>query len=288
MGMLALVVLLLPQAAEPPLAPAEVRTVLVTILDREGTPVPDLREEEVALLENGAARDLVRFEPDLRPLVLAVVVDSSEPIGSAYRLNLVEGVTAFLNRLPPQSRYALWTTGDRPTKLVDFTDAPSEALEPLRRVVPRGGNTLLDALVEASADLDHAEGSKTAVVSVTGTGIGFSNYQRSHVVELVAENADLFLSVEFTEPEGAQSRELGAVGQVDYEYVLSGLAERSGGLHLTTMTAMGVGRQLQRIAAELRGHYRLSYATLPDLRQRKIEVQVARPEVRARVAHEIP
>jgi hypothetical protein len=47
---------------------------------------------------------------------------------------------------------------------------------------------------------------------------------------------------------------------------------------------MALGRALQKLAGELDGRYRLSYATLPEIKTRKLEVQVARPGARARVA----
>lgn len=266
------------------LDPAEPRTVTVSFRDEKGAAVPGLSAEEVVVLENGVAREVTRLEPDGRRLNLAVLVDSSEPVGSVYRLNLVEAVVRFLGRLPEGSRYALWTTGDRPTKVVDFTTDVTEAGKALKRVYPQGGNTLLDALVEASRELKKREGERLAVVSVTGLGIGFSNWDRQHVVDLVQDGVTSFLAVQFDEGRGPTGgRAEGQVGASDYEYVLSELARGSGGLHETTLSAMGVEQALQKVAAELRGQYRLTYAGLPDVKERKLEVKVARPGVKARV-----
>ena len=46
------------------------------------------------------------------------------------------------------------------------------------------------------------------------------------------------------------------------------------------LSAMGVGRSLERIAAALGGQYRITYGTLPDLKERDLEVKVARPGVK--------
>jgi hypothetical protein len=40
---------------------------------------------------------------------------------------------------------------------------------------------------------------------------------------------------------------------------------------------MAVGRSLDKIAGALGSQYRITYGTLPDLKDRKIEVKVARP-----------
>lgn len=275
--------------AEPVGTPAEARTVTVIITDDKGTPVTGLRTDEVAVLENGVARDVSRLEPESRPLTVAVIVDSSEPVGTFYRLNIVDAVVRFLGRLPEGSRYALWTTGDRPTKVVDFTDNVARAGPALKRAYPRGGNTVLDAIIDASEDLKQREGQRTAVVVVSGNGLGFTNYDRFQVVERALKNAHTFMTVSFQEgaapgdPTPGSNDAMGRVGRSDYDFVLGSLADRSGGIRETPLSAMGVGRSLEKIAAALGGQYRITYSTLPDLKDRKIDVKVARPGVKVSI-----
>jgi VWFA-related protein len=266
--------------------PAEARTITVSVTDEKGVPVTGLRTDEVAVLENGVARHVSQIQPETRPLTVAVIVDSSEPIGALYRLNVVVAVARFVSRLPEGSRYALWTTGDRPTKLVDFTDDVTRAGAALKQTFPRGGNTLLDALVEASDDLNRREGERTALVVVTGNGAGFTNHDRNQVVDRVLKNGHTVMAVNFQE--GAEpgdlapgpSDDMGQVGRADYDFVLGILAERSGGLREIPLSAMGVDRPLEKIAAALASQYRITYGTLPDLKDRKIKVTVARPRVK--------
>lgn len=267
--------LLLLQAAPP--APVEIRSVVVSVTDEEGGPVRSLVPEEVAIIENGVARDLTRFEPDRRALTVAVLLDSSEEVSASFRLHLVDAVTSFLGRLPEGSRYALWTTGDRPTKIVDFTDNVSEAPRRLRRVFPQGGNTVLDALVEASRDLKTQEGDRSGVVAITGLGIEFSARDRRRVVEEAEQNASVFMCIQFEEGTADFAR------RANYEYVLGNLARRTGGLHEALLSAMGVRKALEKVAADLGGRYRLSYASLPAIKERRLEVKVARPGVRVRL-----
>jgi hypothetical protein len=46
---------------------------------------------------------------------------------------------------------------------------------------------------------------------------------------------------------------------------------------------MGTSAALQKLSGQLRGRYSVSYATLPEVKRRKLEVQVARPGAKARV-----
>jgi VWFA-related protein len=264
-----------PSAAE---SPAAERSLVAAITDEKGEPVQSLTRDEVAVLEDGVAREVTALALDARPLTLTLLVDSSEPLGSLYRLHLVEAVSGFVQRLPPGTRYSLWTTGDRPTKRVDFTDDRAAAGAALRRVATQGGNTLLDALVESARELSKKEAERSVVVSVTGYGIGFPNYDRRAVVDEASKGGAVFYAVHFEDIKG----ELEDIH--NYDYVLTTLAERSGGVHELTLSAMGVAGILRSFATQLASQYRISYATLPEARDAKLQVSVARPGVKVRVS----
>jgi hypothetical protein len=264
------------QAAAPA---AELRTVRVSVTDGKGQPLTGLTLTDLALLENGVARDLASVEPDERPVTVAILVDNSEAVGSGYRLNVVDGVLRFLGWLPSGSRFALWSTGDRPTRILELTDDKVAASKALKRTYPIGGNTMLDALVEASRELrKQEEGARNVVVAVTSYGIEFSNRPRERVVDESLGGGTQFAAVQF-EPEGGV-----AENRFDYDYVFEKLTKGSGGAREIVMSAMGVEPALRKLAADFAGQYRLRYATLPELKERKLEVQVARPGARVRVA----
>jgi VWFA-related protein len=265
-------------------AAAETRTIMFSVVDDKGQPVRTLGPDDVAVQENGVARELERLELDPRPLAIAVVLDSSVTMAPYYRLYVVDAVLQFLLRLPEGTKYALWTTGDRPAKAYDWGDNRAAAAKALRRVIPQGGNTLLDALVEASRDLKDREDARSAMVVVTGMGIGFANYDRRHVVEEVEKHPVTVLAVEVDEdrspPEFGSSDRLSGV---DYDYVLSTLAKSSGGVRETVLSAIGIERALQEIAAQLTSRYRLTYTSAGAARNPKVEVTVALPGVKVRV-----
>jgi VWFA-related protein len=256
---------------------AEVRSLTISVADDKGAPVEGLVRDEVAVIENGVARDVTLVEPDTRPLVVTVLVDTSEEAGSAYRLNVIDAVTSFLGRLPEGARFTIWTTGDRPTRILELTDDVAAASKALRRAPTTGGNTMLDALVEGTRDLKKLEGSRTAVVVVTGMTPNFASRDRFGATDEAAKNADLFLVADYEE--GTADFEAKAA----YNYVFDTLAKKSGGRFETAVSVMGLPQALQKLATELRGRYRVSYATLPEIKSRKIEVQVARPGAKVRV-----
>jgi VWFA-related protein len=276
--MIALAAALLLQSSSP----ADVKTLDVWITDSKGSAVRGLVPEEAVVVENGVARSVTRLEEDRRPLMVAVIVDSSAPMASFYRLHLVDPVVRLLNQLPEGSRFAVWTTGDRPQKVADWSDDVAAASRALKRTAPQGGNTVLDAIVEAASDLKQREGERSAVVVVSGVGIGFTNWERRQAVEKARSGNATFMVVQFDET-GEPTEAAGEqVSRLDYDYVFDSLTRQTGGVREMSMSAMGVPRALEKVAQALNATYRLSYTTVPDLKERKLEVKVARPGVKVR------
>jgi len=273
MSALMLVVFLLGQAAPATAPGTEVRALTVTLLDEKDREVTDISAADIALAENGVSRDVTSFKPDRRPLSVAVIVDTSAAMGASYRLNIVDAVLGLVARLPDGARYALWTTGDRPTKIVDHTVEREEAGRALRLVAPQGGNYLLDAFGEASADLKKLsrEGDRTVVVAVTGTGPELSYRDKYRAAEEAEKNAELFLSAQVDS--GGADFDM----RSNLSYVMDRLARATGGRHEVVLSAMGADSALRKLSAHLRSGYRLAYATVPDLKKRKLDLSVARP-----------
>jgi VWFA-related protein len=267
-----------------PAAEGETRTISYSVVDDKDEAVRTLTAEDVAVQEDGVARPLQRLELDPRPLAVAVLLDTSVAMAPHYRLYLVDAVLQFLLRLPEGTRYAIWTTGDRPTKIFDWSDNRAAAAKALRRVVPQGGNTLLDALVEASRDLKNREDARSAIVVVTGMGVGFAGYDRRQVVDELQKQPVTVLGVEVDEDRSLPT--LGASDQtsgLDYDFVLATAAKSSGGARETVLSPMGIEKALKGLAAQLTSRYRLTFAGAAGPRTPKVDLTVALPGVKVRM-----
>ena len=270
--------LLLLAPAPPEGEPPTLRTVSFVAEAGKGRLLKDLQPTDVAVLENGTAREIVRLERDERPLAVLVLIDTSEQQGSGLRLNLSEALLAFVAALPDGARYALWKTSDRPTRLLDFTDDRDEAKEPLKRLFPQGGNTFLDGLAEGAQAVLKQEGARSALVAVTGTAAEFSSRSRERAVEEALAKADVIHVLQIDEGQA----DLGA--RSDYEWAINQVTSRSGGRREYTLTSMAARKPLLAIADELASGWRLTYVSDPALKRPRVEVQLARPEARARVS----
>ena len=64
---------------------ARTRTIYVSALDRDGAPVPDLGVKDVAVREDGAAREVLKVERATDPMQIVVLVDDSQAADPAMR-----------------------------------------------------------------------------------------------------------------------------------------------------------------------------------------------------------
>jgi hypothetical protein len=196
----------------------------------------------------------------------------------------VEAVVGLVARLPEGARYSIWTTGDRPTKLVDYTDDRGAAGVALRRVAPQGGNYTLDALAEASVDLAKLakEGTRRAVVAVTAMGPEFSYRDKQRAAEEAEARADLFLSVQVDAGGGDFDT------RTRLSYTLERLATASGGRDDQVLSYMALDSALKKLSAHITSAYRLRYATVAELKKRKLELSVARPRTKVVIPQLLP
>jgi len=256
------------------------------ISDAKGAPLRDLETSDVSLSVGGATVSLTRFEKDERPARVALLIDSSQPFQNAYRLQFNEAAKAFVASLPSNTRLSVWTTGDRPTKVVDDMDVSEDGSaqkvsRTLSLLAPMGGNTILDAMVEAAEDLKKKEGERYVLAFLSGQGPGFSNDNRQGLVDRVFRTGVEVMGTLIAEHgEGVGG---GDVEPADYDYVFGTLAERTGGRFERPMTVMAASPAMVKVAADLRSTYRLAFH-FSGKRPSKIALQVARPSIKVRLS----
>jgi hypothetical protein len=269
------------------LQPAEeTYSLRAVVADSKGVAVRDLQMADVSLTDRGASLPLLRFEKDERPARVALLIDSSQPMGSAYRLQFMDAAKSFIDSLPSNTRVSVWTTGDRPTKVIDDLDLGGDApagdvSSRLGRVPPTGGNTILDAVVEAAEDLKKHEGERKIVVFISGEGPGFSNDSRQSIVDRVLKTGVEVAGVLVSE--GGEAASGGDVTSVDYNYVFDQLTEKTAGRLERPLSSMGVGVALRRVAADLGSTYRFAFHSSGN-RRFSLAFQVARPAVKIRLS----
>ena len=288
-------------AFSPAVVSAETRTVALVVTDEHGTFVPDLRADEVRVIENGAACEIASFEKDERALSVALVLDGSDGALRVFRGLAAPAAQSFLAGLPPRARCTLWTTGDRARRMGELAGDASAIEKTIARGFGSGGsNALVETLVEAAAALAGESDRRRALVAVTGRGAGHTSWAPGDVTARVRRAGARVFGVFYREgdPGGVGSLagfdaprdvvNLTVVGEADHQRILSGLAQGTGGRFEVVGTATAVARLLEACAAELGGQYRVRFAVADAKGPKRIEARVTRPGLRWRVAVDSP
>jgi hypothetical protein len=247
--------------------PAGVKgAVSVTVIDKSGAMVTDLRADEVSLKEEGQVRVVSRVERDARPLALAVLVDSSEAMGKGALQDLADPVMDFLEGLPGQVDRTLMLIGT-PPEVFAFED-PAAARIRLRARPPFGKLSLYDGIAEAAQRLSRKPGTRRALVIVMTDR--FSEEDRPKALQAAARAYPLVLALQFQ-------------GAGTYAPGLDSIVKWSGGLYEHIGAVSGVGKSLQKLRPELEAPWLVVYETPSAVEARKVEVKVARKGTKVRV-----
>ena len=96
-------------------------TVPVSVMDRDGRFVPNLRREDFVVFENGVEQRIAHFEPTEKPFTVALLLDTS---GSTqfHLWEIKEAAIAFTKQLRPQDRVLVVTFNHEVLLLTEVTN----------------------------------------------------------------------------------------------------------------------------------------------------------------------
>jgi VWFA-related protein len=275
--------------AFPAASPAQTleRDLFVSVLNQKDEPVTTLRPQDFIVREDGRVREVLRLRPATDPIDLAILVDTSQSLGSSLN-DLRLGLEGLVGRLAGKANIALIGVGDRPTILTPYTKDPAQLKKAIGRVfsLTGAGATFLEGLDETLTGLTkrHAEREAILVVRVGGPETSSVPYE-----PLLGRLHDSGVTLHVVTVGPPLPDDAATTDGRSREIVFDRGTKQSGGRRQNVLTSMGIDDALTRLAAELLSQYRLTYArptTLvpPD----KIEVGVRDASLTVRMSPVIP
>jgi VWFA-related protein len=123
-------------------------TVPVSVLDRQGRFVPNLRREDFSVFENGIEQSIAYFEPAEKPFTVALVLDTSA--STHFHLwEIKEAAIAFATQLRPQDRVLVVSFNDQVLLLTEATND----LNVVSAVIQQNANTGASTRLYDAVDL---------------------------------------------------------------------------------------------------------------------------------------
>ena len=260
------------------------RGVIVTVTTKSDTPVTDMTAPDFIVRENGVAREVVRVSPAPPPTHVAFLIDDSLALeGKVPHLRpaLAAAITKIAS-LSPGPQLALYTSGERPTRRVDFTPNPDQLQDAAKRMFPisNSGAYFLQTITDICRDLRKREAAAPVIVAfVSESGPEFSSEVHSQVADSLRNAGASLWAV--TLQQGALPPNSSAVRE--RSAVLGDVVADSGGINKVVLSAQGIESGFRTITELLTSRYLVMYGRPESLiPPDKIEVTSRRRDVRVR------
>jgi Ca-activated chloride channel family protein len=251
-------------------------SVIASVLDKDGRPVPDLPKEAFEVFEEGVKQQVEVFEAETQqPLDLALLIDSS--LSTLKELAFErEAAARFIRQIVrPGDRLAVFEVSDVVSQLSEFSSNVVRLEESVRRIEGGGGAPLYDAIVLGSQALEKRPlGRRRVLVLVTDGGETTSRakFDDARRAALAAGTMLYTILINPVKTEGGRN----TAG----EHALVTITEVTGGSMYFPMDVAALNDIFDLMDRELRTQYRLGYYPTPRLPQtaaaafRRIEVKV--------------
>jgi VWFA-related protein len=274
----------------------------VSVLDRQGRFVPNLKREDFSIFENGVEQSVAYFEPSEKPFTVALVLDTSA--STHFHLwEIKEAAIAFAKQLRPQDRVLVVSFNDEVLLLTEATNDLGIVETVIEENANTGNSTRLYDAVDLTIRerLNKIKGRKAIVLFTDGvdTSSQQATYQGTlrQVEELDAliypiqydtsdylkamqgagngtitvttTNRGLFGTTTSTQTYGVPGSGGAIPGstKADYdraEHYLHALADKTGGRVYEANDTKQLADAFTRIAEELRRQYSLGYYPKTD------------------------
>jgi VWFA-related protein len=255
------------------------RSLYVSVVDKDGKPVPDLGPADFLVQEDRVTREVLTVGPANDPMQIALLVDNSQasdPFIRDYR----EALPAFINEMMaasgPRNEMALIMLADRPTIFTQYTTDRAAVLKGVERIfaMPGSATYLLDGLIETSRGITKRNSPRPVIVALTSEGPELSDRYYQQVLEPVKESAAAVNILVIGRPINQEH---------DRAVVLDRATKETGGRWDTLLISTALTDKMKEIAQDLKSQYKVTYARPQTLiPPENITVAVKRPDLTAR------
>ncbi len=266
-------------------------TIPVSVFDRHGLYIPNLKKEDFKIYEDGKEQQIEYFGTSEKPFTVVLLIDTSP--STEYEIDEIrDAARAFVDQLKPQDKVMVIEFDGNVHVLTEATGDRPTIYKAIKRADFGGGTSLYDAVTfSLSRRLQAISGRKAVVLFTDGVDTQSSKSNYDSTLALAEESDSLIFPIYYnTFDKTRQDMVWGppAPGTTAREYAvgkkyLEELAAYTGGrVFRPEATPGGLTAAFEGIAEELRRQYNLGYIPSEDSKagQRKqIKVRVDRPNL---------
>jgi Ca-activated chloride channel homolog len=234
-------------------------TILASVTDADGRPMPDLTRDAFQLAEEGVPQKLDYFEAETnRPLDLALMIDASLSTYKELRFE-TEAAAHFIRQVVrPGDTLGVFEFSEAVTRLADFSQDVAALEAAVRRVTRGSGTSIYDAVVLGSGALRRRpEGRRRAIVLVTDGGETTSISKFDDTRRAAIASGALLYTIIIRPVKNENGRNTAG------EHALITITDSTGGAMYILDDMAQIAEMFNRIDRELRTQYLLGYYPVP-------------------------
>jgi len=225
----------------------------VTVRDRDGRVVPDLRQQDFQIRDGGTLQSTRLFKHEDIPVVVGLVVDHSGSMRSKMQ-DVIAAVRTFVQSSRPDDEMFVVNFNEHVTlglpDAVRLSNQPEELALAISRTPADGQTALYDAIVKAQERLQISTREKKVLFVISDGGDNASTHTMAEVLKTAGESSTMVYTIVIFDDEDADRNPA----------VLTRLAVETGGEAFFPSEVHEVVSICERIARDIRTQYTLGYA----------------------------
>ena len=172
-------------------------TVPVSVMDRDGKYIPNLRQQDFHIYEDGVEHQIAYFASVEKPFTVALLIDTSG--STRFRLDEIQrAAISFINQLRADDQVMVVSFDDNIHVLSEATNNRYALYNAIRRVEPGDGTRLYDAVdFVINRRFNHVQGRKAIVLFTDGVDTTSRNSSYSSNVRDAEELDALIYPVQY-------------------------------------------------------------------------------------------
>jgi VWFA-related protein len=194
----------------------ELINVNATVTDRSGRFVSGLSKDDFRIFEDEQQQTVTHFSAERVPVSLGIVLDTSGSMDGEKMYAAKQALERFLFQLlDPEDEVFLYRFDNQPELVEGWTTDKRRISDVLRRIEPRGGTALYDAVAEAVQLAQQGKNKKKAVVIISDGNDTSSRTDVFAVKQLIRETEVLVyaIGIDASTAPSIASNLLGLLGQ---------------------------------------------------------------------------
>lgn len=174
----------------------ELINVTATVTDSRGRFVPDLIQDDFLVYEDGELQTITHFSNERVPVSLGIVLDTSGSMEGEKMQAAGDALDRFLfDLLDADDEIFLYRFSYQPSLVHGWTTNRQSLSDSMRRIRPRGGTALYDAVAEAVLMAEEGRHRKKAVVVISDGNDTNSETDVREVQRLIRETEVLVYAI---------------------------------------------------------------------------------------------